>query len=135
MACHLPFEPLDGSSKYDYPWGTPSTPSDPTTAVPEGGTAYAIFPPYASRTSFQLAVNNVSLHYFISRGSLGSGIIRFVPGNHLEPDLAITGEIITRYWSHAARDRANICILSREEGGQGLGIFVSPSPQPIQDLE
>lgn len=131
VACHLPFEPLDGSSKYDYPWGPPSTPSETTTSVPEGGSAYVIFPPYASRTTFQLAVNNVSLHYFLSRGSLGSGIIRFVPGNYLEPDQPITGEIITRYWSHAARDRANICILSRKEGGQGLGIF-TPSGWPVR---
>lgn len=130
VACHLPFEPLDGSSKYDYPWAAPPPPSEVTT-VPEGKAIFAAFPPYASRTKFELPANNVSLHYFLSRGSLAAGIIRFVPGNYLDPEPGITGEIITRYWSLAARDRANICTLRKDEGAQGVGIF-TPTGWPIR---
>jgi hypothetical protein len=65
-----------------------------------------------------------SLIFLLSRGSYDAASsvkleLSDNPINHIEIEVTI------RYSNKPALKRAQVCLLEREEGGQGVGIFVS----------
>lgn len=125
VACHLPFEPTIYSPDYGFPWPLEvnDTAGSPP-KIPQGEGAVALYPPLESRTTFQLLASAPVL-FFLTKGDLGEGKITFkVADDSSQAPNVVTGEIITRYASIAARNRANICTLRRDEGSFGLGIYV-----------
>ena len=82
-----------------------------------------VFPPYTSTVSFSVPSSS-SLIFLRSRGSYDiSSSVTFQlsdkPGDDIEIEVAMS------YFNNAALDRAQVCLLERDEGGRGVGIFVS----------
>lgn len=80
-------------------------------------------PPYQSRKSFLLPVDADHL-YFLSRGSLASGSVRFELSSDQSSD-SVKVDVTASYWSTGALDRASVCSLQRHGSSNyyGVGIF------------
>lgn len=134
MTCGLPW--VEGENPP--PW-TPSTPDSPDWPFFDGSSNFAspspryadevsismANPPYISKMNLTVPIDQ--LLFFLSKGSLSQGLLRFVAAD--PKDGAVAGaakvELSVMYWSLEARNLANVCILSRKEGAYGLGIYVS----------
>ncbi|KAG8901229.1 hypothetical protein FRB99_005470 [Tulasnella sp. 403] len=133
--CHLPFEPYTNIPVGNLP-ALRSMVSHKTDWDDAWSPIPSFYPPYSAKTTFTLP-SNVPLLYFLSKGSFASGNIRFVYSEEegSDEERPVQGEIVTRYWSLAARNNVNICTLSKEEGSYGLGIYTARGwPTPERDV-
>ncbi|KAG9017743.1 hypothetical protein FRB93_004554 [Tulasnella sp. JGI-2019a] len=140
VQCHLPLTTSD-SPAGAFPWVLPTT----NLSAPEESSSIrpALFtadPPFIAGTSLTLSLEQIRLLYFLSKGSFSRGTIRFVT-SYLEPPPDIAHEplgaivdISVRYWSNQARGKVNICLLRKEEGAYGVGIY-TPARWPVNDFE
>lgn len=79
---------------------------------------------HVARTSLDLPVAS-DLLYFIGRGRLSHGIVRFVDSEAQDSDQASV-EVTFLYNEHELSDHLKICRLHKEDSKNGVGIFVSP---------
>lgn len=85
-----------------------------------------IVPPYTSTISFSVPVSS-DLIFLLARGSLDySSSVNFELSENAGDDVEI--DVTMSYYSNEARKRAQICLLERDEGEKGVGIFVSRVP-------
>ncbi|KAA1470449.1 hypothetical protein DENSPDRAFT_836245 [Dentipellis sp. KUC8613] len=79
------------------------------------------YPPnFKAKTEFDLPITSDAL-FFLSRGSLSSGAIRIEKDSRVEDKVGVS--ILVHYHSRTALSRANVCLLTRGEGQNGIGIF------------
>lgn len=77
---------------------------------------------FSSYTSFELPVSS-NLLLFLARGSTSHGNIAIITSDDVG-DVAKV-DVSVEYYRQKIRDEARVCLLGREEGETGVGIFVS----------
>ncbi|KAF8589476.1 hypothetical protein K439DRAFT_1612703 [Ramaria rubella] len=84
-------------------------------------TMFTSIPPYSSSMSFIIPVSS-NLIFLMSRGSYDYGSsIKLEISDNPRDDVEI--EVVMSYYSNAARNRAQVCLLERDEGAKGVGFF------------
>lgn len=82
-----------------------------------------------ARTSFDLPID--SALFLLSRGSMSHGGLSIfqdeVPQTGDEHNQNARVEVIVKFRSRTGLGRAQVCLISRDDGGNGVGIFVCPS--------
>lgn len=78
---------------------------------------------YASEASFDLPLSSATL-FLISRGENLGGAVRVVTSEEQADDSAKV-LISLRYYEEKVRDWTKVCLLSRDEDEDGVGVFVS----------
>ncbi|KAG8930164.1 hypothetical protein FRC03_006468 [Tulasnella sp. 419] len=138
VVCNLPWEKPSDDPALSSPFNPIYVPWD-TDDLPSGSELETfVFPPYSSRMTMELD-SEAPLLYFLARGSLAWGKIRILTeevARKSESNPKVRIDIDVRYWSLIARNRANICILSKDEGAQGVGIYTPQRwPHKFDDVE
>lgn len=100
-----------------------SSPATAELAQPQTGMLQHTF---QSQTSFDLPLSSETL-FFSTRGQLG-GLLHVVTSANQAQDSAKVHAVI-RYDRPELRALTKACLLSRHEGENGVGIFVSDSPR------
>lgn len=80
--------------------------------------------PYAAKANLDLPVSS-DLLYFLSHGALSSGVVQLAADGDSDSDVA-TVSVQLLYHHPEFLEDAHVCLLQREEGKNGVGIFVSP---------
>jgi len=129
-------QPADGKAQScSSRWSSPAV--SPWLPEPEHSNVYgsavpflapSSYPPYTSETSFTLPLI-APLHFLLARGSLASGQVRVQTESSENPD-EIGIKVEVRYYTVGARNLAELCLLEREEGGWGLGIYTPVISDP-----
>lgn len=88
---------------------------------PYGGTISPDYPLF-SYINFDLPVSSNTL-YLLARGSLAHGDVTIIDSQ--DGGDIVKVEVIVSYHTQEALDRANVCLLERKTGENGIGIFVS----------
>ena len=89
--------------------------------------------PFASVTSFDLPLSAESL-LLLSRGPNSGGSVEIVTSTEQDRDV-VTVEVVVRYIRQVARNDAKVCLVLTEDGGIGVGIFVSRIWKVCDDCE
>lgn len=106
------------------PWSTPVlSPIIPSPISNSPSNAPVTLPPYSSNLTVHLPLSS-HLLYFLARGSHAKGVLRIVAAEDLVGSDQVRVDVQVRYWRFEYRNRANLCLLRREEGAHGLGIYV-----------
>jgi hypothetical protein len=77
--------------------------------------------PYSSSVSFELPLSSPAL-LLLARGSLGTGAVQI--SQITQPGDIAEVRVNVGYYLADAIDRARVCAITREVGGDGVGIFV-----------
>lgn len=80
---------------------------------------------HLAKVDFELPFSSSELLFFLSTGSLSHGSINVIEkeGDGAEQD-TVDVSILVGFRSREALSRATVCSLEREEGQNGIGIFV-----------
>lgn len=78
--------------------------------------------PYSEKTSFSLPVSAENL-YFLSHGQNSHGDLAILTSD--QDDDAVRVEVVVRYYTKGALERATVCQFKRGHDEHGFGIFVS----------
>lgn len=79
--------------------------------------------PYAATASLDLPISS-DLLYFLSHGAHSSGVVQLAADGDSDSDVA-TVSVQLLYHHPEFLETAHVCLLQREEGKNGVGIFVS----------
>ena len=79
--------------------------------------------PFAAVTTFDLPLSTESL-LLLSRGPQSGGSVEIATSSEQDQDV-VTVEVIVSYVREEDRDDAKVCQILPEDGGIGIGIFVS----------
>ena len=79
--------------------------------------------PYSAKNFLELPVSS-DLLYFLSRGALSSGIVQLAADGDSDSNVASV-RVQLLYNRPEFLEHAHVCLLQREEGKNGVGIFVS----------
>jgi hypothetical protein len=79
--------------------------------------------PFAAVTTFDIPLSAESLS-LLSRGPNSGGSVEITTSSEQDQDV-VTVEVTVRYIRQEARDEAKVCQVLTENGGFGVGIFVS----------
>ena len=79
--------------------------------------------PFAAVSTFDLPLSTESL-LLLSRGPNSGGSVEIATSSEQDRDV-VTVEVAVRYIRQAARNDAKVCQILTEDGGIGVGIFVS----------
>ena len=79
-------------------------------------------PPYSTSVSYSIPTS-ANLVYFLSEGHFGKGGLRFELSDKQDDELAIN--VIIKYYKEEMLKNSQICSLERDNGGRGIGFFVS----------
>jgi hypothetical protein len=88
-------------------------------------------PPYLKTLTLPLPVSS-GFVFLRSRGSYGHGTVKFELSDQSDDEIMV--DIALGYYTLTALGRGSICLLERDEGGQGVGIFVSHWASSILSL-
>ncbi|PBK88467.1 hypothetical protein ARMGADRAFT_937255 [Armillaria gallica] len=75
---------------------------------------------YSAHTSFDLPLNSETL-FLLSQGSLSSGAVKVVTSPTLVDVVRV--DVAIQYYRQKVLDYARICLLQRQEGENGVGVF------------
>ncbi|PBK58817.1 hypothetical protein ARMSODRAFT_967407 [Armillaria solidipes] len=90
------------------------------TSTGSGGGFPAVGQRYSAHTSFDLPLNSETL-FLLSQGSLSSGAINVVTSPTLKDVVRV--DVAIQYYRQKVLDYARICLLQRQEGENGVGVF------------
>ncbi|KAG8883790.1 hypothetical protein FRB98_002797 [Tulasnella sp. 332] len=126
VQCHIPW----ANYHIPLPWIADSKSISNSTPVANAN------PPYMSTTSISVPLEQTRLLYFLSKGFLGSGTIRFVTAPPARSNLpaVVVVDITARYWTNQALNKVNMCLLRKEEGAYGVGLY-TPILWPVKDKD
>lgn len=79
--------------------------------------------PFAAVTKFDLPLSAESL-FILSRGPQSGGLVEIATSSEQDKDV-VTAEVVVRYLREEVRNDAKVCQVLKEDGGFGVGIFVS----------
>jgi len=127
--------PTDGEViQCDLPWSTPvlRPPIIPSPVLHRGDPKLSTpvtLAPYSSNLTLHLPLSS-HLLYFLARGSHSQGVLRLVASEDLVGHDYAQVDVDVRYWKFDHRSRATLCLLKKDEGAHGLGIFTAAQQWP-----
>ncbi|KAK0459312.1 uncharacterized protein EV420DRAFT_1642284 [Desarmillaria tabescens] len=75
---------------------------------------------YSAHTSFDLPLKSETL-FLLSQGSLSSGVVKVVTSPALTDVVRV--DVAIQYYKRRVLDYARVCLLARQEGENGVGVF------------
>ncbi|KDR75479.1 hypothetical protein GALMADRAFT_247916 [Galerina marginata CBS 339.88] len=103
---------------------SPSLKPDSSVAMAQGFVGITF--PRESETSFDLPLSSKSL-FFLSRGQLLGGAVNVITSTNQPKDTA-TVQVVIKYRREEVRDLAKVCMITRNQGENGVGIFAPVWP-------